>query len=559
MAEKAAFALRERNPDVLTSIANLSNDEVFTPPAFANQMLDTVGEAWAASHKGESIWADKTVTFLDPFTKSGVFLREIVRRLTEGLEREIPDVQERVNHILTKQVFGVAITELTSLLARRSVYCSKKANGKHSIATAFSTPEGNIWFERTEHTWVGGKERVLTVDGDGNEIETTVDGACKFCSAKQKEYARGLDSESHAYSLIHTDDPKQWVKNTFGEDMQFDVIIGNPPYQLDDGGFGASAAPIYQKFVLQAKALEPRLLTMVIPSRWFGGGKGLDGFRKEMLADEQISKIVDFPIASDAFPGVDISGGVCFFLWERGTAQDCEVATWVAGGEISRVTRPLKIPGLDIFVRANEGVAIIEKVARLETGLDTGAALPAERSMATVVSSSKPFGLRTYIKGHQPAKNGDLMLYKFGDPSYIGLEEVPVGHHLIDKYKVLTSYVAFDHGGNPGKDGKRKVFSKIQIAPPGSVCTETYLVIGSFPSEEEANNLVSYMKTRFFRFLVSLTMFSHHITKSGYVFVPRQDFSKNWTDEVLYAKYKLTDEEIGFIESMIRPMELDSE
>lgn len=191
MTEQAGFSLKNRNPDVLTSIANLSNDEVFTPPAFANQMLDTVEEAWAKDNNGSNIWEDKTVTFLDPFTKSGVFLREITRRLSKGLEKQIPDTQERVNHILTKQVFGVAITQLTSLLARRSVYCSKYANGKHSICTEFDTAEGNIWFERTEHSWSGGKEKVITVDADGNEVEKVVDGACKYCGAKQKEYERG--------------------------------------------------------------------------------------------------------------------------------------------------------------------------------------------------------------------------------------------------------------------------------------------------------------------------------------------------------------------------------
>ena len=134
VTEQASFSLRGRNPDVLTCIANLSNDEVFTPPEFANRMLDTLAEAWAASHNGANIWADKTVKFLDPFTKSGVFLREITTRLTKGLEKEIPELEKRVNHILTRQVFGIGITHLTSLLARRSVYCSKHANGQHSIA-----------------------------------------------------------------------------------------------------------------------------------------------------------------------------------------------------------------------------------------------------------------------------------------------------------------------------------------------------------------------------------------------------------------------------------------
>ena len=220
MSTQASFALRGRNPDVLTCIANLSNDEVFTPPEFANRMLDTLAEAWAADHNGANIWADKTVKFLDPCTKSGVFLREITSRLTKGLADEIPDLEERVDHILTKQVFGIGITYLTSLLARRSVYCSKHAKGKHSIAKAFASDDGNIWFERMEHTWA--------------------DGKCKYCGASQKTFDRGEGLETHAYAFIHTDDIKTRVAELFGGDMQFDVIIGNPPYQLDDGGGGTS-------------------------------------------------------------------------------------------------------------------------------------------------------------------------------------------------------------------------------------------------------------------------------------------------------------------------------
>ena len=560
MAEQAGFSLQNRNPDVLTSIANLSNDEVFTPPSFANQMLDTIEEAWAKNNDGASIWEDKTVTFLDPFTKSGVFLREITRRLSKGLEKEIPDTQERVNHILTKQVFGVAITQLTALLARRSVYCSKYANGEHSICTEFDSEEGNIWFERSEHTWVGEKEKVITVDDKGNDIEKTLDGTCKYCGAKRKEYERGLDAESHAYSLIHAEDLKKWVLDTFGENMQFDVIVGNPPYQLSDGGFGASAAPIYQKFVRQAKALEPRFLSMVVPSRWFGGGKGLDSFRSEMLSDRQIVALSDFPNAGDAFPGVDISGGICHFLWSKGASQDCRVRTWAGGEVVAEVTRPLKIDQVDIFIRYEAALTIIQKIHEVETkclGENAPFYSASERSIATKVSSRKPFGLSTSVKGHERKREGDLVLFKFGEPSFIAPGEVPSGHEVIPKFKVLTSYVAYDHGGNPGKDGTRKVFSKIQIAPPGAVCTETYLVIGAFDTKAEAENLVAYMKTRFFRFLVSLTMFSHHITKSGYQFVPTQEFTKPWSDGQLYSKYKLTSEEIEFIESMIRPMELE--
>jgi len=335
MTLQASFALRGRNPDVLTCIANLSNDEVFTPPEFANRMLDTLAQAWAANHKGANIWADKTVKFLDPFTKSGVFLREITSRLTKGLAAEIPDLEVRVNHIVTKQVFGIDITYLTSLLARRSVYCSKHAQGQHSIAKSFDSDDGNIWFERTEHTWA--------------------DGNCKYCRASQKTFERGEGLETHAYAFIHTDDIKTRIAELFGGDMQFDVIIGNPPYQLDDSGYGTSAAPIYQLFVQQAKALEPRCLSMVIPARWFAGGKGLDEFRESMLADNRTRVIHDYLLVGEAFPGVAIQGGILYFLWNREAPGDCEVVTHYEGKVLSSAIRPLLERGSDVFIRYNEG------------------------------------------------------------------------------------------------------------------------------------------------------------------------------------------------------------
>ncbi len=293
MNAQASFALHGRNPDVLTCIANLSNDEVFTPPELAGRMLDALADAWAADHAGASLWADSSVRFLDPCTKSGVFLREITRRLTEGLAAEMPDLQLRVNHILTKQVFGIGITRLTSLLARRSVYCSKHAQGAHSIGHGFSSDAGNIWFERIEHTWANGK--------------------CAFCGASQAAYDRGDGRETHAYAFIHGDNIKARITELFGGDMQFDVIIGNPPYQLGSDG-GTRDVPIYQRFVEQAKTLEPRYISMVIPSRWMASGLGLGEFRQTMLADQRIRELVDYPAASDVFPGVEVKAGVCYFV-----------------------------------------------------------------------------------------------------------------------------------------------------------------------------------------------------------------------------------------------------
>lgn len=519
MTQQASFTLRGRNPDVLSCIANLSNDEVFTPPEFANRMLNTLAEAWADGNDGANIWADSTVTFLDPCTKSGVFLREIATRLIKGLEAKIPDLQERVDHILTKQVFGIGITRLTALLARRSLYCSKHAMGEHSVAKGFASDDGNIWFERTEHVWVGGK--------------------CKFCSASNEAFARGDELETHAYALIHTNQVKARVAEWFGDDMQFDVIIGNPPYQLSDGGHGASASPIYQKFVEQAKALEPRFLSLVIPSRWFGGGKGLGEFRTEMLSDDRLRRIVDFENAKDAFPGVDLAGGVCYFLWNRDERGLCEV-TNIAGNQ-AELTTARKLDEFSTFVRHSAAVPIIRKVISHN-----------HKPMSEQVSSRKPFGLATNAR---PENSGDLILrWEKGEGPY-SREKISVGLEIIDKWKVIASYVAYDHAGNPGIDGRRKVFSKIATLPPQSICTETYLVIGAYDSELEAQNLIKYMKTRFFRFFVSQFMYSHHLTKSAYEFVPVLDMHDDWNDDKLADEFGLSEDEVVFIESKIRTIE----
>jgi site-specific DNA-methyltransferase (adenine-specific) len=317
---RASFSMIGRNPDVLSCIANLSSDEVFTPPDLANKMLDLIQEAWAKDHEGQSIWENSLVRILDPFTKSGVFLREATSRFVKGLESQIPDLQARVNHVLGNQIYGIGITSLTSLLSRRSLYCSKFASSQHSITNTFDNDKGNIWFERVEHEWVGSTIFVDTADSSGESIRKGTNGKCKYCGAPQIVFDREYVLETHAYAFIHTDDIRLQLNKIFGGIMQFDVVIGNPPYQMTDAAGGGVDSSIYHLFVNMAKKLEPRYLSMVIPSRWMGGatrGVGdFNGFRERMLNDGHIRNLVDFPNSKEVFPGVDVKGGVCYFLWD---------------------------------------------------------------------------------------------------------------------------------------------------------------------------------------------------------------------------------------------------
>ncbi|MGE0361142.1 MAG: Eco57I restriction-modification methylase domain-containing protein [Vicinamibacterales bacterium] len=516
MNGQAAFSLRGRNPDVLTCIANLSNDEVFTPPEFANRMLDTLTQAWAADHNGANVWADKSVRFLDPCTKSGVFPREITSRLSVGLAGAIPSLEVRVNHILTSQVFGIGITHLTSLLARRSVYCSKHAQGKHSIARGFSSDAGNIWFERLAHAWANGK--------------------CRYCGASQATFDRGPGLETHAYAFIHTDDVTARVAELFGGDMQFDVIIGNPPYQLDDGGYGTSAAPIYQLFVEKALSLGPRYAVFVTPSRWMAGGKGLDKYRERMLSDRRMRRIVDYPKLYEGFPGVKIRGGISYFLWDREHSGPCEVETiWDGHPTGPAVARYLD--AYDILVRRNEAVPILDKVrAKGEPTLDAR------------VSSQKPFGLRTFFHGKPDAKRLKNPVKLFGSQkiTWVDRSQVPTNALWIDKWKVLMTRV---QGTSAAVE--TKFLSKPIVAEPGTACTESYLVAGVFDTELEAQNYARYLRTRFARFLASLRKSTQDAPKHVYAFIPDLPLNQEWTDATLYKRYGLTKDEIAFIESQV--------
>lgn len=506
-----SFLEEMHKPDILDCISHLSSDEVFTPPRLVNEILDTLPQELFKSSKTK---------FLDPCCKSGVFLREIAKRLIEGLKDEIPDLEKRIDHIFKNQLYGLAITELTALLSRRSVYCSKTANGEYSVCK-FSDSQGNIEYKRTYHIWFKDK--------------------CIMCGASKAEYDRGEELETHAYSFIHTDEQRNSALFKRLKEMKFDVIIGNPPYQLSDGegGGGSSASPLYHLFIRQAKKLNPRYITMIVPSRWFSGGKGLDEFREEMLKDTNIRNLTDYPVASECFPGVEIKGGVCYFLWDREHKGNCLVKT-IQENRVSELERPLLEKNCDVFIRYNEAVNILRKVQSKK-----------EKSFAELVSSRKPFGFASDFRDFvDKFFENSVKIYANKSIGYINKDKVKQNQQWVEKYKI---YISFAYGA--GEDFPHQILNKPFIGGKNSCCTETYLHIGPFNNEDIAKNVLCYIKTKFFRFMVLLIKNTQNATRRVYQFVPLQDFNEEWTDEKLYKKYGLTQEEIDFIESMIRPME----
>ena len=512
------------NPDVLSCLANLSNDEVFTPPQLANQMLDMLPQ---------ELFQSPDTRFFDPCTKSGVFLREIAKRLIAGLADKIPDQQERIDHIMHHQLFGIAITRLTSMMSRRSLYCSKDASGKYSISQ-FDAEDGNIRYRDIKHTWVQGK--------------------CCYCGASQEVYDRGDELESHAYEFIHIDNPYTLYNN-----MTFDVIIGNPPYQLGDGGNGASALPIYHMFINQAKKLNPRYMSFIVPARWLNGGRGLDEFRRNMLEERKIHVLHDFLDSKECFSGVEIKGGVCYFLWEKDYVGNCDVYSHNQGN-INHSFRPLLEHGAEIFIRTEEQVNIFHKVLT-----------KTEKPLSDWLNAGRFFGFHTKINwidefnGEIQSADGNsfypiskietkenrVKVYIHGGECFIKKETVPRNKERVSSYKVLIP-----RSGNPGFGNT--IIGKPKISEPESCNSNTYMVAippTRIMSEIEAINLCSYIKTKFVRLLVATKTSTQSTPPDAFAFVPLQDFSKPWTDEELYKKYGLTDEEIQFVESMIRPME----
>lgn len=496
-------------PDVLEVIANLSNNEVFTPPRVVNNVLDLLPE---------NVWKDPSLRWLDPGAKTGVFPREITKRLLVGLADAIPDESKRLQHILGEMVFAFAITDMTAMMTRRSLYCSKDASSEKA-ASPLPTPGGNVWHERIEHSY-DAKGRCIECDGNKAQLEQ-----------------QGRDN--YAYGFIHEEGRQQISKET---NMQFDVIVGNPPYQSSGGGGGTNDTPIYDVFVEEAIKLNPKYISMIIPSRWMAGGRGLEAFRASMLADRRIRQLFDYTNADELFPGIDLEGGVCYFLWDRDNVGACATRTH-RGNEVSGpVDRDLN--QFDIFVRDARGLPVLQKV--LERG---------EASFANLVSGDTPFGLASNFKGYRKSdkkQSGDLKLLmnEGGQRVEHWVDQTLVSKNvpLIKVWKVLVPKA---RGTQVAPD---VVLGTPIVAAPSSVCSQTYLVIGPLGSKAEAESLDSYLRTRFVRYLVSLRKISQDAMKSVYTWVPQQAWDRTWTDAELYKKYGITKDEQAYIATMIKEM-----
>jgi hypothetical protein len=316
---------------------------------------------------------------------------------------------------------------------------------------------------------------------------------------------------------------------------KFSVYVGNPPYQQQDGGNGSSAKPIYQLFVNKAIEDDPEHILMITPSRWMTGGKGLDKFRAQMLADTRINVIHDYHSSKELFPNVEIKGGVCYFRWDRDGSGDCQIFQHYSNGVVSEATRPLKEPGNKVFIRNNDAIQILKKVQALK-----------EQSMFETVHPRNPFGLvSNFTNFHENEFPNSVKTYARHKIRYTDYAVIPKNHELIEKHKVLVP------NATGSGDGLKDVLKPI-YGEPGSCCTETYIVTGAFDTEDEARNLISYINTKFFHFMLTLKKNTHVTSRKEYMFIPVQDFTKPWTDEELFNKYGLTDDEVANLLGSVR-------
>lgn len=488
--------------------------EVFTAEREVNAMCDLV------KHETEKIES----RFLEPACGDGNFLAVI-------LERKLKTVTEKYKN-------NACDWKKYSLSALGSIY---GVDILHDNIFACRERLFNIWNE--EYKNIFKKE----CDGETADFARTVLNLNIICgNILTMDSVSGQDGKENKplsfseWSFSEGDKSikhKEYAMSDLVDvcKMKFDVIIGNPPYQLNDGGNGASAKPIYHHFVEQAKKLNPKYLSMIIPARWYAGGKGLDFFRKTMINDHRISELHDFVRASDCFSGVEIKGGICYFLWERDYDGMCRVVTHKGDKIISEMKRYMAEKDSDTFIRYNDAVKILRKIKSY-----------GEPTFNGLVSPRKPFAFSTDFSDytHTKTKDNTVFIYARKDSGYISEKRIEKNKEWINRWKVFIPEAI--GAGNMAADVVKPIVGK-----PNTVCTETYVVAGPVDTECEALNISGYISTKFFHFLLGLKKITQHTTSKTYSFIPVQDFTTVWTDEKLYRKYGLTDDEINFIESSV--------
>ncbi len=527
--------------DILETINNVGNDEVFTPRKVVDMMLNSLPE---------EVWHNPDYRWLNPASKTGIFEREIAIRLDEGLKNIIPDTETRRKHILQDMIFSIGQTKFTANVARRTLYYCCQANRKcdgikedgHYV-NGFAIGGGS-WFD----------------DAEGN-IKTPCSNhlmskdKCVYCGmSKDSRYLDSDQREQYSYDFIHSrpgaDLQKLLSKRFFkgDEKVKFDVIVGNPPYQLSTDSKNSEksktqAVPIYQLFAEQAFSLKPRYVTMIMPSKWFAGGmSSLEDFRKYMMSCRKIRYLTDYANAKDCFPTNSIAGGVNFFLWDREYDGDCSFTNIIGDKQYVQSRGLNEFP---ILVRQNEAVSILRKVKSA-----------GEETMDQIASPLMPFGLSTDVRGvESPDSKHCIALHTSKGVTYIEKSSIKKGLDILEKYKVLVGILGAEHALEPDKDGKfRIITSSMKVLAPSEACTHSYFTIGKCNSMNEADNIYRYLRTKFARFLILSAMTSTHLSRNVLIFLPIQDFSKSYTDNDLYLKYDLTQEEIDFIEEQMKEM-----
>jgi site-specific DNA-methyltransferase (adenine-specific) len=511
-AEAITPAEPQHVPDVLETLAQLPNDEVFTPPKVANAMLGILPA---------EVWTHPEYRWLDPGTKSGVFLREAFKRLMVGLSTWQPDPDKRREHILRHMLYGAAITRLSADIARRSVYQTKNATGAGVVdpaikdwVVAFDDEQGNIKYVETEHTLIGGR--------------------CSVCRAPA---ALVRDQrETYAYSFNHGRYPTEEIL-----DMKFDVIVGNPPYQIGTEGT-TRTMPIYQQFVSRAIEMDPKYVLFITPSRWFTGGLGLDDYRERMINDRRLVKLVDNPKLFDVFPQVEVKGGVSYFLWDRDYDGDCEFSTRIDGQILSTANRDLR-DGHGVVMRDNAGAALVHKVVLATNESVEGWFFPR-------LAFSQEW--RTNYRGESDRSFPDSVpLIYNGGIGYVSRGSFERNLALVGKWKVLVPMAGDGHG----REISYVIGEPIAVAP-GSVCTESYFVAGAFDSRSECENYAHYLCTKLVRFLVLQRKSTQHLTADRLRFVPALSMQRRWSDADLYKHFALTEDEVAYVERVIAPRDL---